>query len=155
MSREHPLGPADRLDALGRPRIVEPGRPDSAPALDAPDRRLWFGILAPFVAWTLNELAGYVIADRSCVAGGGSLTTAGWIGLFTLNLLALAVAAGAGVVSHRVFREWSSQPLPRSEGWGRVEFMALAGVFISGLLLLNILYFGIMPFIVDPCLEVP
>jgi hypothetical protein len=31
--------------------------------------------------------------------------------------------------------------------------MALAGVLVSGFLLLNILFFGIMPFIVDPCLR--
>lgn len=95
--------------------------------------RLWFGLVAAPAAWTVAELAGYVIASNDCSRGSSTV-----VGLSAL----MAVLAAAGLfVALRNLRA----------GETRERFMALAGVLVSGLLLLNIVYFGVPPFLVNSC----
>lgn len=118
------------------------------------ERRLWFGILAGPTAWTVHEIASYAIAAESC-GRAGELGAAGWFGLVGIDVLAAALTAAALRVAYGVFRAASGGGrITAAEGWGRVEFMAMAGVFTSALLLLNIIYFSIMPLLIDPCLRV-
>jgi hypothetical protein len=116
------------------------------------ERRLWFGILAAPVAWTLNELVGVSVVGRVC--GQQELSTLQWAVLFGLAAAAAAVALAAGLTAYRLFRRWTPDlKFTHAEGWTRVEFMAMMGVIISGFLLLNIVFFGIMPLFVNPCLR--
>lgn len=128
------------------------GRPGSRALRPSPERRLWFGLLAAPAAWTLHETAGYVIVARGCALGGGELPAWAIAAVGGLSLLAAGVAAAGGVVAHGVFRKHTgSVPVTRTDGWGRVEIMAAAGVFVSAALLLNILMFGVLPFLLEPC----
>lgn len=118
------------------------------------ERRLWFGILGGPTAWTVNEIASYAIAAERCDVGAG-LDVIGWTGLVGISVLAAALTIAAGWIAYGIFRDASGDGrITVAEGWGRVEFMAMAGVFTSALLLLNIVYFSIMPLLIDPCLRV-
>lgn len=76
----------------------------------------------------------------------------GFAFLLALSIAAIAVSLYGGIVAYRVFRERSvERDILKSEGRGRVEFMAMAGVLVSALLLLNIVFFTVIPFLVDPC----
>ena len=95
--------------------------------------RLWFGLVAAPAAWTVAELAGYIISSNDCSRGSSAV-----VGLSGL----MAVLAGAGLfVALRSLRA----------GEARERFMALGGVLVSALLLLNIVYFGVPPFLVNSC----
>lgn len=118
------------------------------------NRRLAFAVLAPPAAWFTLEVVGLVVVGRHCAAGQ-SLAAWQWAVIVSVTLAAAAVAIAAGFTAWRVFRTWSGDtPVTEAEGWSRVEFVALLGLFLSALLLLNIVYFGIMPFLVHPCTRV-
>lgn len=115
------------------------------------ERRLAFGVFAPPVAWFVHEIVGVSITGRNCDAG---LDGWQWAVLIGVSVAAAAVAVVAGLFSYRIFRGWTHGGSPtEAEGWDRVEFVSLFGMFISGLLLLNIIYFGAMPFVVESCLR--
>ena len=95
--------------------------------------RLWFGLIAAPVAWAVAELAGYIVSSNDCNRGSSVA-----VGLSAL----MAVLAAAGLlVALRNLRA----------GETRERFMALSGVLVSALLLLNVVYFGVPPFLVNPC----
>lgn len=121
------------------------------------ERRLWFSLLAAPLAWTAAQLGAYVVAGRDCGVQGPGGVLDGWQWLAVLGIPAAAalVALAGLVVAVGVFRRWSGPvSITRAEGWNRVEFMSLVGAIVSVVLLLNIVFFGIMPLIVDPCLRV-
>jgi hypothetical protein len=95
--------------------------------------RLWFGLIAAPAAWMVAELAGYIMSSKDCSRGSPAV-----VGLSAL----MAVLAAAGLfVALRNLRARES----------RERFMAFAGVLVSALLLLNIVYFGVPPFLVNAC----
>lgn len=102
----------------------------------ADERRLWFGILAAPAGWTVSELAGASVGGTFAVV---------------LALLAAAVSAAGAATAYRVFRRRAGDAgLTETRAADRVEFMALAGLIISGFLLLNILFFVLLPLLVAP-----
>lgn len=118
----------------------------------SPEKRLWFGILAAPAAWSVHEIAGYAIAGQGCMVGEGRLPGWAWAGLIGVSVLCVAVAAAGALVSLMLHRRLSRPgPVWRTEGWGRREFMAAAGFFLSAILLLNLVMFSVMPIFVDPC----
>lgn len=124
-------------------------RPDTAT-----DRRLVFAVFAPPIAWFVHEVVGVSVVGRECDKAD-VLAAWQWITLVAVSVTAAAIAIAGFFVSLGIFRRWSrsSASARDAEGRGRVEFVALLGMFLSGLLLLNILYFGVMPFVVQPCLR--
>lgn len=144
----------DPVDRSRDPRTR--GRDAARPPDRATERRLWFGILAPPAAWTAAELVGYALVGRTCGAGGPAAgpATWQWTALFSVTASAAAVTLGAMAIAYGVFRRRTGgAPLTRTDARDRVEFMAAGGVILGSMLLLNIVYFGIMPMIVDPCLR--
>lgn len=148
---------------------LDPGSPHGRGVAERPDRgterRLWFGLLAAPAAWTIAELVGYGVIGRACrplalprgfepVIGAAELQTGQWLVVLGLQAAAAAVAVAAILMAYGVFRRWTGRvPITRAEGWNRVEFMAIGGVIVSSALLLNIIYFGVMPLIVEPCMR--
>lgn len=115
------------------------------------NRRLAYGVFAPPAAWFISEVAGVALAGRHC---GSALGSWGWIAMIGVSLLAIAVTASAAWIAYGVFRDWTRGGSPtEAEGLDRVEFVSLLGVFLSCLLLANIVFFAVMPFVVDPCLR--
>ena len=115
------------------------------------ERRLWFGILGAPFAWTLHELVGSSVVGRRCVEEG-ALEAWQWATIIGVSILATLIAAAATWSAFRVYRENGSVRITKAEGWDRVEFMAIAGVIISAVLLINIILMGVMPAIVSPCM---
>jgi len=119
----------------------------------ATDQRLRFGVFAAPIAWVLHEVIGVAVVGRACY-GNAQLTAWQWITLGAVSIVAALVAVAGGLSAYRVFRQWENGArITRAEGWDRVEFVSLMGMFLSGFLLLNIIYFGVMPLVVDPCVR--
>jgi len=119
-------------------------------------RRLWFSILGPPTAWTLAELVGVASVRAICTTGNGPAALATWQWLLLLGIpVAAAIIAAAGLLVGvgSFCRTSGGMRFLHAEGVDRVQFMAMAGIIISSFLLLNIIYFGVMPVIVDPCLR--
>lgn len=114
-------------------------------------RRLAFALLAAPLMWSLHELASLVVVDGTCERA--SETTQRLL-LAAISVAAAAVAGGGLACGYGVFRHRrGGEGLFAAEGWDAVQFLALFAVFVSGLLLLNILYFSVVPFLVEPCLR--
>lgn len=117
------------------------------------NRRLAFGIAAAPAAWSIHEVAGFAIVGRNCLAND-ELMTWQWVVLITLTVFSIGLAVAGALTSLRVFRSWRrGGRLTRAEGWDRVEFLALFGIFTSVLLLLNLIYFSVLPLVLEPCLR--
>jgi hypothetical protein len=118
------------------------------------NRRLAFGVLAAPTAWLIHEIAGVAIVGRNCQLAE-DISSWQWVALTGLTVFAAALAIAGGLSAFRVFRRYDpAGRVTRAEGCDRVEFVALFGIFISAFLLLNIIYFGVMPLVVEPCLRV-
>lgn len=116
------------------------------------NRRLAFGVFAAPVAWFLHEIIGVAVTGRHCEAS--MIADWQWTVYVILPIVAAAIALAGLVTAYGVFRHnFQGKKITRVEGWGRVEFVAVFGVFLSSFLLLNIIYFGVMPFVVDPCVR--
>lgn len=115
------------------------------------ERRLLFALLAAPVAWMLHEVVGFSVVGRRCAVQGGLLVWQ-WAALIGVGALSFGVAALAAVIAYGIFRGWSQEAaILKSEGWNRVSFMARLGFFLSMILLVNIVFFGLLPWIVHPC----
>ena len=140
---------------------LDPGSPHGRGVAERPskgtERRLWFSILAPPAAWTIAQLASYSVVGRVCGdhARASSLESWQYAAVLGIPAAMALVTLAALLVALGTFRRWSGNVrITEAEGWNRVEYMAIAGAIISFFLLINIIYFGIMPLIVDPCLRV-
>jgi hypothetical protein len=70
--------------------------------------RVWFALLGGAVAWTLQLMLAYIIAEFGCLSGlgekqAGGLTVVAWL-LLGLSAAALALAAGAAITAARIRR---------------------------------------------------
>ena len=114
------------------------------------NRKLAFGVFGAPIAWAVNETVNAGIVGQSCSPRGVVPGGVEWAATI-VTLCAAIVAAAAVVVALQEFRRASNAGVARAEGWGRVEFVAQFGVLLSSLLLLNIVFFGLVPWIVQRC----
>jgi hypothetical protein len=157
--------PAIARDPVG-PSAVSP----------VPLGRLWVGVVLAPAAWTVAELAGYVLAALSCEPGPIGIAAGGTAFPRATQLVVSAVAALAAVyglvtalqsgrMAHAIrppsdrdaqVTSASAEPWGHgtAPGWGRARFMSAAGIFTSGLFLLGIVLFGIPPALVNACSRV-
>jgi len=141
-----------------------------------PRGRLWFGFVGAALAWLVHGFLSVVISASACRSGYYEWTwiSAGGLqallGLLTLVLLVIALAAGAvSFWNWRRLAAYRAQQPPESrsdspferqperrellhaEGRRREEFMALGGVFVSTAFVLGILWAGLPLILVDIC----
>jgi hypothetical protein len=118
--------------------------------------RLWLGLLLAPTAWLLAEAIGYLISARSCTPGQAGIPIYGphrptTVEVVLVAVLAAAAAAGLWFAIRSGGTEAdhgsNDDPPPR----GRARFMAQAGVLVSGLLLVGIVFFGLPPLLVNGC----
>jgi hypothetical protein len=121
-----------------------------------PPSRLWFGVGAAAIAWTIQELLSVIIASLACQNGAYVWTgiSAGAVrallAVITLGLLGVTVTAG--FISFRNWKRLSAQrQLIRAEGRGREAFLAIVGVFVSAVFVGGILWAGIPLIMIDLC----
>ena len=112
---------------------------------DLPPRRLWSGILLAPAAWVLEGLFGWAVGARICT----SLSIASVrliIGGFSVLMLA---AAAAGLwIAVGSWREATGDAQIPSD---RVEFMALAGVFVSTSFVIAVFWSGLSAAVLNVC----
>jgi hypothetical protein len=103
---------------------------------------LWFGVIAPPLAWATQGLASVILALHACHHPEGySLARSG---LVALALLALAFTVSGGTTGWRAWRRLAQQrTLMGAEGQSRVELMAIGGVFLGVTFTLAVLWAGV------------
>jgi len=119
-----------------------PVRPDDA---GTPSRTaLFVALLGGAVAWTAHLLVAYALVAYGCTTRWGGLRPA----LVVLTVAAFAAAAGAGVLSWRLWRRARAADTPADDHWdarmgertARVSFLMVMGLVMAGLFALGILY---------------
>jgi hypothetical protein len=106
---------------------------------------LWFGVVAPPLAWGAHLVLGDLIFELGCAPGarGPELLGLGletWALIQTIVLAAVALAAGLGAAV-----EWRRlRSIQDGTRWSRAHAMALAGM-ASGALYLLLILFGLLP----------
>lgn len=154
------------------------GPPGNPPAPPVSKGRLWLGIATAPAAWALTELVGYMIVSRSCEPGRDGLGSYAvfqpGIVLTSIAICMAIVAAGAlflAAGSWRTLRDReapndralrassgaelpTAAPLAADPEWTRARFMAFAGIFVSALCGLGILFWSVPPFLLNVCNQV-
>jgi hypothetical protein len=119
-------------------------------------RRLWFGLVAGPAAWALHEMLSYAVAGQACTDGVARLGPLGEGGVRALLVViavgAVAAALAGMMVSWRNLRALRSAP-ETSPSRGRMHLMALAGVLVSVMALVGLLYAGLPTLLVDLCVR--
>jgi hypothetical protein len=98
--------------------------------------RLWFGLLAGPLAWTIDELAAIALAYDHCASG---LNVSGWlasmslIGIVALAVTSVAIVSNWRLISGRVIDSGLGEVTD-----DRVRFMARFGLVVSALSLFAI-----------------
>ena len=117
--------------------------------------RLWAGVLLAPAAWSVAELLGYVLVARACdreaaagIAHAGITQDVVAVVLGIVAIVGLVMAIG-NLRSLRDVgdKERTGDPPVR----GRAHFMALAGVVMSSLFVLGIVFFALPPLFVNWC----
>lgn len=119
-------------------------------------RHLWFGLAASGFAWFGLGVAEMFLTWRACLHneefGNASSHPASMIAAWVVTAFLIGVAAAAGFISYRNWRELSAQKhLIEAEGRDRKEFMALLGVFVSFTLGMGMVWMGIPLIIIRLC----
>lgn len=120
--------------------------------------RLWYGFSAAAAAWALEGAIGVIVSAQFCPAdlphwglvSQGSVRLA--LGIITIILLAIAVSAG--VISLRNWRTLAGQcEFAHAEGISREGFMSIAGIFISTVFAIAIIWSGIPIIMLSECMR--
>jgi hypothetical protein len=114
--------------------------------VEIPPARLWFGLLTGPILWGIVQQVGYFLVSQGCVWRMEPLTPTGaQIIAVIVAAVSAAITAIAGVVAYRDWRRVSEAPDPlEAHANGRIEFMALGGVFVSLVSLVGLIYFVIL-----------
>lgn len=113
---------------------------------------LWFGVLAPPLAWGAHLVLGDLIFELGCAPGVGGRDLFGlgleaWALIQSVVLGAVVVAAGMGALA-----AWRRlQRHPDGTRWSRAHAMALAGVASGALYGLLVLFGLVSVFFLDGC----
>ena len=130
----------------------------SLPQHEAPpvaNARLWAGVLLAPAAWSVAELLGYFLVARACdrnpptgVAHAGITQDVVAVVLGIIAIVGLVIAiANLRSVGDVGDREMPGVPAVQ----GRARFMSLAGVVMSALFVLGIVFFALPPLFVNWC----
>jgi hypothetical protein len=115
------------------------------PPLTATRGTTWASVLGGPLAWFASQQASYMLVPSAC--HGGPL-----IAIHLVNLMALFLTAGAGVLAWREWRradpELSDEPDPPD---GRQRFLGLTGLTLSALFGLAIIAQTTGAFFFGPC----
>jgi hypothetical protein len=116
------------------------------------DRRasllLWFGVVAPPLAWTLELVAGYWFEEAACGVGSGRWGVNGelWLAV-TFAVCALLAVAGtlAALATFRAVRAGAG------DARGRVAFLAVTSLSAALVFVLLTAMTGLGVIALDPC----
>jgi hypothetical protein len=106
---------------------------------------LWFGMIGGPMAGMLMVWVNYPLVDRACVSGNR-------LWLHGASLLFLLIALAAGISARRFYERVGDFPLVEGGVMPRSRFMALVGLFTSGLALIEIIFQWIPIFFLGSCI---
>lgn len=121
---------------------------------------LWFGLFGAPVAWSIQELVSYAVVAHACYPNLQPQPTqsisGAWSIALIVSLLTLLIGLAAGVTAYRSWansREERGNPEhhPLEHGEGRTRFMALSGLIVSSIFLLNLVMNAAVLFLVPAC----
>ncbi len=123
---------------------------------------LWFGLFTAPAAWAIQELASYSMVSHACfpslTPGHAAAGAAARQPALVLSVLMVAVAGASLFVACRSWqrtgpgREGAEVGAEQAEpGVGRMRFMALSGVLVAAVFLLNLLMNALVFFLVPAC----
>jgi len=124
--------------------------------LSARSLPLWFGVLAPPLAWGAHLVLGDLIFELGCSPGVRGHTLAGlsletWALIQTL--VAAVIIAAAGVLAGAAWRRIHA--ISDGTAWNRAHALALAGM-ASGLIYLALIAYGfLVPLFLNGCSTSP
>jgi hypothetical protein len=113
---------------------------------------LWFGVLAPPLAWGIHLVLGDLIFELGCSPGVGGaaimrLSLETWALIETVLAGLITVAAGATALgAWRKLRTTSN-----GTAWNRAHAMALAGMGSACIYLALVAYGFLAPFLLNRC----
>jgi putative copper export protein len=110
----------------------------------------WFGLLAAPLAWAVQLVAGFGVADAACDGAGGVAVTPYEV---TLTAVALAVALLAEAAAVVLFRELAAVEDDAPGPAGRLRFFAVAALLGNVLFFVIILLSGVGSVIHLPCTQ--
>lgn len=126
---------------------------------------LWFGIFGAPVFWSLQLLVIYAMIAHGCLPGPDTASGLNPAILQNLSLIVTTVAiAGSLAAAWASFSAWRgthhepaashtvSHISMMESGEGRTRFMAFAGILMSGVFLLAVLFTG-LPLLILPACE--
>jgi hypothetical protein len=113
---------------------------------------LWFGVLAPPLAWGVHLVLGDLIFELGCSPGAGGTGILGlsletWAVLETVVAALITVAAGA--TAHAAWRRLRA--ISDGTAWDRAHAMALAGMASAFIYLALIAYGFLAPLFLNRC----
>jgi hypothetical protein len=109
---------------------------------------LLHGLLAAPLAWAVQLVVGYGLAEADCSAAGVRFGFDSTTWQIVLTALAAAYAlSGLAVAGWLAYEEWRRDGDER----GRIAFMATGGILVSTIFLLLILLGGIAASSLEPC----
>jgi hypothetical protein len=117
---------------------------------EIPFRTLGFAVLGAPLAWVVHLGVSYFLVALGCSTRWSGTDAA----LAVATLLLAAVAAGAGLVAHRAWRQVRVQQAwltSMGEPRGRSSFLTLVGVGVAAIFTLLILLAGLPPLFVPTC----
>jgi len=120
--------------------------------------RLLYGFSAAAAAWALEGVVGVVVSSQFCPADlphwGLASETSVKVALGIVTLALLAIAVSAGLVSLRNWRTLAGQrEFAHAEGISREGFLAIAGIFISIVFTVAIIWSGISLIMLNECMR--
>jgi hypothetical protein len=107
-------------------------------------RAIWFGFLAPPIAYAIDLVASSVLVPYACATG---LV----IVLHASTVTFAVLAASAGVTSLAVYRR--VRLMDERPGRQSREFLSASGLILSPLFVLLIVFSGYAKVLIDPCLK--
>jgi hypothetical protein len=106
---------------------------------------LWIGLLLPPIAWALQMQVNYWMVRGACARLSN-------VSLFVVTLVAVTLVLLAGVSAwlgwRKVGQKW---PSSFGDSISRRRFMAVLGLFMTGMFLLVIVAQGIAAIMIQPC----
>jgi hypothetical protein len=124
---------------------VQQARTSSSAPPVTRSKRLWVGILAAPLAWTVDLLLSYALVGPACQTRAPLMLNAVWV-------VSLLIAIGGGLICWQV-RAQPQDPHRRNGvvQLDRVDFMAEGGMLISALFAIIILLAGLANLVLSPC----
>jgi hypothetical protein len=110
----------------------------------------WFGLLAAPLAWTLQLVAGFGVADVACDGAGGVSVTPVAV---TLTAFALAVAIAAEAAAVVLLRSLAAVEQDAPGPAGRLRFFAVAALLGNVLFFVIIVLSGVGTIVHLPCTQ--